>query len=288
MSFSSKLFGFYSRIKRGLAFLFSSRGYYYRIGLALLVVFIFLLRACSFSEDSKRTYSIGRDNRRYWVNLMGKERSVGAFSDELLSNIGKEEHLTFNIYAVPFEEALISLKTEHVDGVLSSLQPEKISADYLYSDSYFLLGPVLVIQNDNELNKVMGEKRKVIGISSHAATALEMTKDTSSVQLQLYDDDLHALAELKENQIDGVILPALAAYTYVKTFYPKQLKIVTTPLTTEGLRLIALKNDNGKTLIDHFNKGLKVLKEKGTYDKLIASWGLVNAEKLEEDKPIEN
>ena len=79
-----------------------------------------------------------------------------------------------------------------------------------------------------------------------------------------------------------MILPALVAYTYIKTFYANRLKVATGPLTVEGLRLIAIKDENGRILIEYFNEGLKALKENGTYDELINNWGLMNTFKLGE------
>ena len=81
--------------------------------------------------------------------------------------------------------------------------------------------------------------------------------------------------------IDGMILDVIPAYEYTRNgIYRDQLKIVSKPLTNEGLRLIAKNNPESKKLIEHFNEGLKAMKKNDIYSQLLLKWELVDPEKL--------
>jgi polar amino acid transport system substrate-binding protein len=152
----------------------------------------------------------------------------------------------------------------------------------LLSEPFLLLGPVLVISTQDSLQELNEARRKIIGIdaTSQSIMTLSLDKDPS-IQLRLYDNALQALADLDNHRIDGVVLHSLPAYIYTQTFYSGRLKVATTTLNDEGIRLMTLKNANGQALIQLFNHGLNTLRENGTYDQLLNDWGLVNPYKIE-------
>lgn len=248
-----------------------------------IVFFIFagllLLNKCSNAKTDK-TFRIGRDSSWYAINLMGKEKNLGAFTDEFLSNIARQEHLRIVLLNGRYEELLTRMENGEFDGILTNMQPESsYEQTLLFSNPFILLGPVLVVSANSKLKTWEELKFKIIGIQSQSPSILELTQD-SSLLIKLYDNIINALEELVKNRIDGVILPAWTAYTYTHTFYPNQLRIATNPLTQEGLRLVAPNNPTGKKLVDHFNQGLEALKKNGIYEKLILKWGLVDPEKF--------
>lgn len=268
-------------LKKGIGFLFTKEGKYTAGTFLLFLILLLLIKGCSHSEIEKTTFHIARDQRWPSINLLGKERDIGAFSDALLAAIGAEEKIKINLYSVQYDQMMNKLESEEFDGVLTAIEPDsRVKQDFIFSQPYFLLGPVLVVAKGSQLDTLDEIKYKIIGISPQSSTALEITKDYS-IQLKLYDNILKALSDLNDRRIDGVIMPALQAYVYTKTFYPNQLQVATTPLTNEGLRLMTLNNEKGKTLINHFDNGLKKLKEDGKLHEMLIMWGLVNPERLQ-------
>ena len=88
------------------------------------------------------------------------------------------------------------------------------------------------------------------------------------------------IEDVSNNVIDGMILDMITAYEYTKNGpYRDWLKVVSEPLTNEGLRLIAKNNLESKKLIEQFNEGLKAIKKNGAYSQLLFKWGLFNPEK---------
>jgi polar amino acid transport system substrate-binding protein len=250
------------------------------IGLGTLLVLMLFMRACSSSDfDKTRVYQIARDPRWTALNLMGKERNMTAFSDDLLVAIAKEEQLRLSVIGVNSDELISRLERKEYDAILSSTYPSSHLQDlFAFSDPYFLIGPVLIVSIDSELDSSEELSNKIIGIQRGSPLLLQ-AKRYPNIQLRPYDTTLQALAELDSGAIDGVLEFAFPAYTYIRSFYPSTLKVSSSPLNDEGLRLITLKNEMGENLIETFNEGLRKIKENGTYERLIQEWGLINAEK---------
>lgn len=261
---------------------FSKRKGFYLIGtlLAILALF-FLTRTCSTTVH-KHHFRIGKDNRWFTLNLMGKEKNLTAFSDDLLWAIAKEEGFRITFFHSTPPELMTGLEQGTLDGILSPLLPDSsLERKFEFSDPYILLGPVLVVPIGSDFDTWQEAKYKIIGILPKTSSIFEMRQDVS-IQFHLYENALKALSDLENRQIDGVVLDAIAAYTYVNTFYKNRLRIATTPLTNEGFRLLTMNSAQGKALVEQFNDGLKKLKESGKYDELIKNWGLINPENIQE------
>lgn len=258
--------------------LFASKKYHYIIlGLFLGLCLFYLLKSCTFNSFSEVTYRIGQDSRWHSLNLMGKERSFSAFNNELLTAIAKKEHVRFHIMVAsnPMDE----LQQGNVQGILSALQPGYLNANLLFSEPYFLTGPVLIIPSTAPVEGWNEKRKKIVAILATDPHLLNLEQDPS-LQVKLYSDILVALADLSERRIDGAIFPVIPAYTYTTTFYQHELKIVTLPLTSQGIRLVTLNNETGKILIKSFNEGLVLLKQEGIYSDLLKQWGLINVENI--------
>ena len=76
------------------------------------------------------------------------------------------------------------------------------------------------------------------------------------------------------HNLDGCLIPILAATSYIRDLYQGQVKIATPPLTDEGLRLVA-KHNTAQELIKKFNDGLEKMHKDGSYHELAHKWGLV-------------
>lgn len=269
-----------SLIKKAPQFLSSKKGRYI-LGTVFIIFLLFLLfRACSSDKViSHNSYNIGRARTWYFINLMGKEKNMAAFTDDLLATIAKEAHANFTVASASFGDLVEKLHDGEFDGIISILNPGfEYESRLIFSKPYFQLGPVLVLRTNSQLRTWDELKNKIIGIQGQSPSIFEMAEDRS-IQLRLYDDPLASLADLDAGKIDGVVLPILEAYSLINTFYANKLRIATAPLTHEGLRLITLNNPKGKKLVTLFNEGLDEAKKDGTYEALLINWGLMNSEK---------
>lgn len=264
-------------------FLFKKRSIGILIALALLAIWG-LVRACSHQETlRKRVYTIGRDSSWYPLQLFGKDRNLQAFTNDLIWAIAQETKLRFEWLATGPGSLLEGLNDGYYDAAISSLRQNFINRDkYVFSDLIFGTGPVLIVQQDSTATSLKDMEDKTVGIRSGSYLIFNTIKESGAhaynILITTYDNVNKALESLDKNQIDGIIMDAIPAYAYTEGFYAGKLKVVTPPLTDEGLRLVALKSAASDELIKDFDDALRKLIENGTYDQLIDKWNLVDPE----------
>jgi polar amino acid transport system substrate-binding protein len=267
---------FFHKLKR----LFLGRRRFAVISLVIVILFLFFLFYRHPTLENEDQYKIGIDNRWKGLQLYGREKNFSAFSNDVLRAISKEEKIRFKLIHIRGNEIESRLSNEELDGIISGIPPTEIrQRTFEFSDPYYVLGPVLTISINTDVEGWNERAKKVIGVHSFSPTILELQKD-HGMQLKQYDDIKQALADLAEHKIDGVLFPALPSLIYTQAFYPGRLKVVSPPIDDEGAHLIALKNNRGIELIEHFNRGLEIIKKNGAYDELLKRWDLFNTENL--------
>lgn len=249
---------------------------YMGLGIILGLCFLYLSQSCTLNHLSETHYSIGQDAQWPNLNLMGKERNLSAFNQQLLRAVAKQENFQFQLTAS--SDLLEELEQGKLQGILTILQPDYSNEKgFLFSTPYFLTGPVLITTFTAPVDGWSEQRKKIIGIQKSSPLVSSFERDPS-IKLKFYDDILSALSDLADSRIDGAIFPVIPAYTYTQTFYKHELKITTAPLTDQGMRLMTLKNQRGEALIQKFNQGLEKLKQNGMYQELLEHWGFINPE----------
>lgn len=255
-----------------------------RIGLVavliLVVLFFSLFRSCSRTPHplKKNVYYVARDSSVAPLQLMGKETSMRAFSDDLIYAIASAVDLQVIIMTVGIDNLLTGLDEGDYDAIFTALSPNAINEEkYFFSNPYYLLGPVLIVRKTEDVTSLEQMEGKIIGILTGASAVFNVDR-YPSILIVTYDNPSAAFDALINDKIDGIVLDAWSAYTYIKGFYGDRLKIASGPLTNFGLRLVARNEADEAPLIQGFNKGLDILKANGTYKALVTKWGLFDIE----------
>ena len=242
-----------------------------------LFSFLFLVVLSFFSSCSNtpnKNSKVGVDPTWYPLHFGNQENNVTAFSTELLGAIGEKEKIAFTRISVNWDDLLQGLQKEEYEAILSSMPPylfnEKL---FNFSSVYLYLGPVLVVRTSSTIDSIKDLEGKEIAVITGSSSDLVLEK-SPGVLIRYYDSTPQALNAILTETIDGALVDALTATAYLRDLYQKELKIVTPPLTDEGLRLIT-KYDQSKELVKKFDKGLEELKENGDYNKLLDKWGLL-------------
>lgn len=249
-------------------------------GIPLFIILgaFFLIRGCSHSHGNhKPIYHIGREN--VWqIELLGRERSFIAFTTELLATIGAENHIRFEWVETNPSSLVDGLDQGVYDFILSSMRPNPITKQhYDFSEILFNLGLVLIVREDVQVTSLSQMKGQPVGVPYGIEGTQVMTTPGVSIydmNLVYYSNANQALELLVNDRVDGVIMKAIPAYIFSKGLYAGRIKIVTGPLSDEGLRLVSLKQSEYDEIIKLINESLERMRKNGTYDALISKWTL--------------
>lgn len=249
--------------------------------LFFLVLFTgyFLFKTFTHEEfDRNKTFRIARDPNLYPISLMGKERNLSAFVNELIFKIAEDSHIKVRVVNVSFNLLYDELTARNVDAILTTAAPNPTNRpSFLFSNPLFELGPVLVTTQVSKFATIDDLIGKNVGI--RRGDSIQLDESGQGVLFVQYDSYIEALEDLERNRIEAVFMPASAAYTYTHVFYPGKLKVATAPLREEGLRIQSPKSLDNHFFIEIFNKGLKKAIDDGSYDTLLIKWGLINPRK---------
>lgn len=119
-------------------------------------------------------------------------------------------------------------------------------------------------QQQNQISIASPEDLKGHSVGVQAGTTGETycNEEVEGISVKSYKSGLEAAMDLKNGQIDAVVLDELPAKEIVKQ--NPELKIIDKELTTEDYA-IAVKKGN-QELLDSINATLKKIKEDGTYE----------------------
>ncbi|CRX38899.1 substrate-binding periplasmic protein [Estrella lausannensis] len=246
-------------------------------GIVSFALFFFLFRGFDSGENfgKNKTFKIARDPNLYPIQLAGKERNLSAFTNELIFKLAKDKNIKIQLFTSSFNFLFEKLKSKEFDAIVSTMAPTPLNRQqYLFSLPFFEVGPVLVVRHDSQVQSIDDLRGKAVGIKR--GDSILVDKTSSGILFVPYDSHLTAFDDLETKKVEGVILPASAAQTFIKVFYSGRLKVASSPLREEGLRLVAEKTLANHFLIETFNKALKEAMADGTYDSLLIKWSLVN------------
>ncbi len=229
-----------------------------------------------------KVYRIALDETWYPLQLYEKDENVSLFSEEIVRAIASEEDFSVEFMHIGPSDLFTGLENGDYEGVLSSLDVESENAEnYIFSNSYYPLGPVLATTISSPFKSLKDLKGKRIGVIRGSDSMMSLLA-YGSADLVFYDfiDRFKMPNDMVNGVIDGVFLDVITAYEYINSgMNLDQFRVVSVPLGSKGLHFIALNNAEDNILIHVINKGLKKIQENGVYSQILSKWGLFNPEK---------
>lgn len=242
------------------------------IRLCCLFFITLLLSACG-SHSSSAKPRIGMDPTWTPLNFGEQTSHVNGFTEELLMEIAQHGGMEFERIPANWDTLASGLKEKKYDAILTSLPPFTFNlAKYDFSQNFLDVGPVFVVgvlSSYKTLDQVKGE---TIGIINGDATSLILQK-CPEIMVQNYASIPELLDAITVGEIAGALLDRIPAVNYVTDLYQGKLKIVSPPLTGQGLHL-ATEKGKQEELVRSFDESLKFLKKKKKLRSLMKKWGL--------------
>lgn len=240
--------------------------------LFLAIGITLFLCGCGSHSGSSRP-RIGIDPTWSPLNFGSQTSYVNGFTEELLLEIASHEGLEFERVPANWDDLVSGLNQKKFDAILTSLPPYSFNlAKYDFSQNFLDVGPVFIVGVLSPYKKIDQVNGEAIGIVSGDATWLVLQK-FPQVIIQSFPSTPDLLNAVADGEIAGALLGRISAVKYVSDLYQGRLKIVSTPLTGAGLRLVAKKGCQ-EDLIRSFDDNLKFLKKKKRLKALMRKWSL--------------
>ncbi len=231
-----------------------------------------ILCACTSSPP---TYTISVDPSFYSIDAQGKEKNILAFLSDLTAEIAQRSAIALQLQSVNWNTLYEGLEKKQYAAVISGMPRYNFTAElYSFSDIFLETGPVLVTKKSTpykSLSKLSGQEVGIISDSNGA----EILASYPKIITRNYDSLAKMLSDLESSVLQGAIVDLIPAIGYTKDLYSNTLQIASEPLSSEGLRLITLKNSE-KHLMQIFSKEMKQLQKEGYIEHLLRKWGLAN------------
>ncbi|WP_246485720.1 transporter substrate-binding domain-containing protein [Chlamydiifrater phoenicopteri] len=241
-----------------------SKRFFKGIAFGVVVLSTVLFSGCS---RENREVLVGRDATWFPVQFGVYNANVNAFLNALISEINERERTNIVLVNQDWIHLFENLDDRKTSGAVTSLYPGlENRSRYNFSEPFLLTGPVLVVQENSPYEDMASLKGKIVGIYKFDSSA-SVAQDIPGAIVSAYKHVPVALESLSSGCYDALLVPVIEASALVSSVYKGRLKIISKPLTEEGLRLIAIKGEND-ALIDNFNSGLVKLRRQGKYDAI--------------------
>lgn len=170
-----------------------------------------------------------------------------------------------------FDALIPALENKKIDFVAAGMTVTEERAKQVdFTDAYYNSTQVIIVAEDGSaVASAEDLKGKTIGVQI-GTTGEALAKDIEGTNIESYQAGYAAVMSLQNGKLDAVILDQEPASKLVET--TEGVKILDEALSKEEYA-IALPKGN-EELLKQINETLKKIKEDGTYDKLLAEFGL--------------
>ena len=243
------------------------------IVLALALIMVFSFAACGGSD----AYIVAMEPTFPPFDTTDENGELDGFDVDLMNAIAEDQGFEIEWTQLGFDGLIPALESKQIDIIASGMWASPERAKIVdFSTTYYDSGLVLAVKVDN--NTITGadsltSDMKVaaqIGTSS-ADLVQQWEKDGKIAEAKIYDKVNEAVMDLQNGTVDALLNDKPVTTEYMSK-QPDKIKIVGDILNEESYGFAV--NKEKKDLLDMINAGLQNVIDNGTYDQLLAKWGL--------------
>ncbi|MCI2062293.1 MAG: basic amino acid ABC transporter substrate-binding protein [Eubacteriaceae bacterium] len=196
---------------------------------------------------------------------------------DMMEAIAKDQGFKLEWKNMSFDGLIPAVKSGNIDIIASGMADTKDrEKEVLFSDTYYDSGLVVAVKEDNNTIKGKDDFTKDMIIGAQTGTTSSdmiqaLAKKGKIKQAKIYNGLNEAVTDLTNGTIDALVNDKPVTENYIAK-KPNTIKIVGDTLDAEHFAF-AVKKDNTE-LCDKINKGLKNIKDDGTFDKIMKDWKL--------------
>jgi polar amino acid transport system substrate-binding protein len=213
-----------------------------------------------------------------WAPHYGKTLEQGGYTVEIIREALKRVGYTLEIIWLPWKKAQVKAARGVYDGLGASYYTEERATKFAYSDPIADTEVVFFKRTEDNIkySKLEDLKPYKIGTGFGYGYPEEFAKADYLEKIEAYELKTN-ITRLLHKRIDLIIGSRKAVLFYLKKHYPDKtdsLEILGAPLETLSLYVPFSKmKPNYKQRVEDFNRGLRMIKHDGTYQKIMEKYG---------------
>jgi polar amino acid transport system substrate-binding protein len=214
-----------------------------------------------------------------WAPHYGKGLKQGGYTVEIIKEALNRVGYELETVWLPWKRAQVEAARGDYDGLGASYYNEERANKFAYSDPIANTEMVFFKRTEDDIKYSNLEDLKPykIGTGFGYGYPEQFVKADYLKKIEAYELKTN-ITRLLHKRIDLIIGSRKAIFFFLKQKYPDRinsLEILGNPLETLPLYvLFSKKKPDYKQKIEDFNRGLKMIKEDGTYQKIMKNHGL--------------
>ena len=242
---------------------------------ALVAVMMLACFASCGEKTGDKVYTIVSDNAFAPFESYDSETKTYVGIDmDIFAAIAADQGINYVMYNVGFDPALGQVQAGQADGVIAgmTIKPERAEI-FDFSDGYFEDGQIMTVAANSDIDSLEDLAGKVVATKSGTMGLefAEANKDTYGFTTMMFEGS----AEMYQAVMQGTCVACFEDYTVAGEAIKggMALKLVGEVINPAPYGFAVKKGQNAE-LVEMFNKGLANIKANGTYDAIMAKYGM--------------
>jgi len=228
-------------------------------------------KEAKLKQNKNKEIILATDN---WAPFYSPKLESNGFFTEVVKTAFKRVGYNCKIKFVPWKRALEQSKTGHYHGLLGAFFKKSREEFYTYSDSVYKTNMVFFSLKEKNIKfkKLEDLSKYKVGVTRgyHYSKEFDSAINIQKEEVSKLEQNIY---KLLNNRIDLFVDSREVVLWLLKTKFTKEsklIKIINPALANKDLYItISKKVKNHKEIIKQFNKGLKEIKQDGSYQKII-------------------
>lgn len=248
---------------------------------ALLVCAILtmgVLAGCGSKEEtasdsgSSKKWVIATDTAFQPFEYTDADGNFVGIDVDILAAIAKDQGFEYDLQSLGWDSGVAAVESGQADALIAgaSITDERKKSGWIFSDGYYNATQTFVVAEGSDIKSLEDLKGKNVAIKNGTASAdyANSIKDKYGFTVTTFEDSPTMYQDVTGGNSAACV---------------EDTPIIQSNIKTSGLKLqllegtenkgtpygFAIMNEDNQELLDMFNKGLKNIKENGTYDKIL-------------------
>jgi signal transduction histidine kinase len=193
------------------------------------------------------------------------------FDVDMMNALSIETGITFELYPMPWSEALKALESGRVDAIQGMKYSGERADKYSFSEPYFTSTQSIFVLKDNySVFSLADLQHRSISMQEGDITG-EVLRKVPNARMIAAENQEEAIRLLIDRKVDAFVGNQITGQYVLQTTGQHELvKLVGDPISPTDYGMVVLKGN--ERLLEPLNEAIRTLKKNGTYRKIERKW----------------